>query len=247
MREEERLGHRQSEHYDEKWNARFEELLDYESEHGDCIVPCKQGKLGIWVRTQRVAYMAGSLAQDRIERLDGIGFKWKQRDKVPWETRFDQLVQYKAKHGDCNISRSQGQLGHWVNKQRFIYKKGKLSQDRIKRLNVIGFDWTPQRGNSRKTKAPPSTQKSSRKERVSSPSTNVNSPSAIDGTRGVEPNGFKGEGRNATSVLLPLKVPSKRSNHNSGTESDEEVDEIGALIYDQAMRQRQKKARPKAR
>ena len=61
--------------------------------------------------------------------------------------------------------------------------EGKLSQDRINRLNDIGFEWTLSRRGSRKR-------------------------------------------------------ASKRSNRNRETESDDEVDEIGALIYDQAMRQR---------
>ena len=123
----------------------------------------------------------------------------------------------------------------WVFTQRKSYRKGKLSKDRIDRLNGIGFEWTPQIGRSRKRKAPPSTrnQSLSRRERVSSPCSNVQSPSAIDGARGVEPNEFKGEGRGATSSALSLKVPSKRSDHNRATESDDEFDEIGALIYDQ--------------
>ena len=49
--------------------------------------------------------------------------------------------------------------------------------------------------------------------------------------RGAEP----GEERNTPSALS-LKVPPKRS--DDWKESDDEVDEIGALIYDQAMRQR---------
>ena len=130
---------------------------------------------------------------------------------VPWETQFNELVQYKAKHGDCNVPRKQGQFGRWVDKQRFNYKKGKLSQDRINRLNGIGFDWTPGRGGSRKGKAPPSTRKQSlpRKERLLSPSTDVDSPSAIDGASG---------SRNTPSVLS-LKVQPKRSDdHNCWTE-----------------------------
>ena len=154
--------------------------------------------------------------------------------RVPWETRFKELVQYKAKHGDCNVPQRQGQLGWWAVTQRQSYRKGELSQDRINHLNGIGFDWTPPMG-SRKRKAPPSTRKqTSRKVRLSSPSTKVNSPSAGDGARCAEPNGFKGEGRGATSA----KVPSRRSDRNRGTESDDEVDEIGALIYDQVMRRR---------
>ncbi|EJK71270.1 hypothetical protein THAOC_07311, partial [Thalassiosira oceanica] len=33
---------------------------------------------------------------------------------MPWETRYDELVQYKAKHGDCNVPWDhQGKLGVW--------------------------------------------------------------------------------------------------------------------------------------
>ena len=195
------------------------------------------------MRKQRAAYKAGSLAQDRIDRLSSIGFKWalvQIGPSAPWETRLSELLKYKAKHGDCDVPRSQGQLGTWVNNQRFNYKKSKLSRDRIYRLNGIGFEWTPGKGRSRKGKAPPGTrnQSLSRRERVSPPSTNVSSPSVGDGARGVESNGFKGEGHNPPSALS-LESPSRRSDQNRGTECDEEDDEIGALIYVQIMRQKQ--------
>ena len=83
------------------------------------------------MRKQRAAYKAGSLAQDRIDRLSSIGFKWalvQIGPSVPWETRLNELLKYKAKHGDCDVPRSQGQLGTWVNNQRFNYKKSKLSR-----------------------------------------------------------------------------------------------------------------------
>ena len=126
------------------WETRFNELVKYKAKHGDCNVPGKQGQLGGWVRSQRFAYKAGSLAQDRIDRLSGIGFKWvlvERGPEVPWETRFDQLVQYNAKHGDCNVPDGQGKLGNWVRTQRGAYKAGSLLQDRIDRLDSIGFLW----------------------------------------------------------------------------------------------------------
>ena len=128
------------------WETCFDQLVRYKAKHGDCNVPSGQGKLGTWVSKQRAAYKADSLAQDRIERLDSIGFKWafvEQSAKVPWETQFNELVEYKANHGDCNVPARQGQLGRWVHNQRSNYKEGKLPQDCIDRLNDIGFDWTP--------------------------------------------------------------------------------------------------------
>ena len=142
LQEEKKGDQMQNKHVE--WNARFKELLDYRSEHGDCDVPVLRGKLGQWVSSQRRAYTAGSLAQDRIDRLSSIGFKWAMKEggpTVPWETRFDELVQYKAKHGDCDVPTKQGKLGCWVCTQRGAYREDKLVQDRIDRLNSIGFKW----------------------------------------------------------------------------------------------------------
>ena len=56
----------------------------------------------------------------------------------------------------------------------------------------------------------------------------------------VECDGTKGQ-RFHSEPLLPLQqIPSSKSNLNLGTESDDEVDEIGALIYDQVMRNKGK-------
>ena len=33
---------------------------------------------------------------------------------VTWETRFAELVEYKANNGDCNVPVGQGELGRWV-------------------------------------------------------------------------------------------------------------------------------------
>ena len=297
----------QNEHVEKKWNARFKELLDYRSQHGDCNVPQKQGKLGMWVNIQRRAYNAGSLVKSRIARLSSIGFKWTLKEGgpiVPWETRFNELIKYKAKHGDCNVLSRQGPLGRWVHTQRKSCKKNKLSQDRIDRLNVVGFDWMPPRGAGSKERpweirfnelvqykakhgdcnvprsrgqlgrwvhnqrekyktgklsqdridrlngigfdcTPPRGRKSylpgSRiqllltKEKV--PITNVKSPSTGDKAMVVEPDKVEGEGLDS-EPSLPLQNPSSKSNLNLGTESDDEVDEIGALIYDQVMRNR---------
>ena len=222
------------------WETRFHELVQYNAKHGDCDVSTKQGKLGKWVGKQRAVYMAGSLAQDRIDRLNSISFRWTSHEvrKEAWETRFNELVQYKAKHGDCNVPRSQGPLGMWVYKQRGGCTKNKLSQDRIDRLNDIGFDWTPPMGGSRKRKALPSSREqfSSRQMRVPSLSTKAESPSTGARER-YEPK--KGEGFDSESSLPLQQIQSSKSNHNLMTESDDEVDEIGALIYDQVMRRRQ--------
>lgn len=82
LQEKRKRGQMQKRHDEksEKWNERFKELLDFRSEHFDCDIPVSQGKLGLWVSTQHQAYMTGSLAQGRINRLNSIGFKWRQTE-----------------------------------------------------------------------------------------------------------------------------------------------------------------------
>ena len=126
--------------FDLMWNSRLEELKEYKSTHGDCNVPLGQGRLGEWVHTQRRFYSKGKLPQERIHALEEVGFVWDLKDKL-WSARFVEIQKYKNQHGDCNVPVGQGQLRRWVSKQRYFYKRGELPQERIERLESIGFTW----------------------------------------------------------------------------------------------------------
>ena len=148
-RKEVTSGQRRWNKLDELWDARFTQLLKYKAKHGDCNVPQRQGSLGMWVRKQRKSYAADSISQDRVDRLDGIGFIWALRGRtltggktVTWDTRFSELLKYKAEHGNYNVpARQDGGLGMWVCNQRRNYRADSLAQDRIDRLDGIGFTW----------------------------------------------------------------------------------------------------------
>ncbi|KAL3797957.1 hypothetical protein HJC23_013195 [Cyclotella cryptica] len=65
--------------HDEKWEFRFQQLLEYHAQFGNCNVPRKwevNKSLGKWVDNQRVMHSQGRLAQNRFERLNEIGFYW---------------------------------------------------------------------------------------------------------------------------------------------------------------------------
>ena len=117
--------------------------------HGAAGTQCsaESGPPGKWVKNSANTtwHMAGSLAQGRIDQLGNIGFKWAMKEgspMVPWDTRFNELIQYKAEHGDCNVPARQGQLGNWVSKQRYEYKQRQLSKARQDRLESIGFEFS---------------------------------------------------------------------------------------------------------
>jgi hypothetical protein len=91
------------------------------------------------------------LSQDRIAKLEAIGFQWKvKKPPIGWERRFQQLVDYKNANGHCNVPQSfppDRPFGRWVMKQRCEYslkirgEKSQLRDDRVARLNALGFLW----------------------------------------------------------------------------------------------------------
>ena len=59
---------------------------------------------------------------------------------------FAALVDYSRNYGNCNVPdgwRDNPQLATWVRLQRPVKKSGKLSKERIRRLEQIGFVWNP--------------------------------------------------------------------------------------------------------
>lgn len=110
-----------------RWDLMFEELYKFKSLHGHCQVPCvytPYPALSQWVTTQRSMYRArneglySTMTDERLKKLDGIGFVWAvQNPSLPWEVRYNQLKEYKEKHGTISISRQdqqQKKLAEWV-------------------------------------------------------------------------------------------------------------------------------------
>jgi Helicase associated domain len=97
-----------------------------------------------------------------VVALERIGFEWvlgRGTVQVPpekrgsshtasqiWETRFQELQQYKQVRGNCLVPQSwkgNRRLADWVSEQRVANNKGLLDAERFHRLNELGFDWDP--------------------------------------------------------------------------------------------------------
>ncbi len=130
------------------WEKMFTQLCQYKQKYGHCNVPGygrhpENPQLSSWVASQRIAYKKGRLSQEQIQKLESISFIW-NIDEAEWEEMFNRLIAFKEINGHCNVSRDRKNyesLGRWVVHQREKYRKGKLSNDRIKKLNAIGFMW----------------------------------------------------------------------------------------------------------
>jgi hypothetical protein len=135
--------------HDDQWAQMLAHLLEYQKQHGDTQVPpsYRPHGLGSWVANHRVAERKGELRPDRREQLDAMGFEWRGMRKAGqqrWERRFEQLLSFQQRFGHCQVPmhwREDPAFGHWVDNQRAFRKAGKLSSERVRRLDEIGFQW----------------------------------------------------------------------------------------------------------
>ena len=133
---------------DVAWEGMFDALTGYKAAHGNCNVPREwpdNPKLGKWCAHQRTAYQNGKLSDDRIQKLDELGFAWNSLDAA-WEEMFTALKAYKQTYGNYYVPKrwkDNPELAQWCQRQRNVYKNNKLSPDRFRRLEDIGFVWDP--------------------------------------------------------------------------------------------------------
>ncbi len=141
------------------WERRFAELAEFKNRFGHTEVPSRWPDFRLlcaWVHTQRRAFTAGTLAEDRKRRLDELGLDWtpdrraRDAERPPrvgpclWEWRFEELRAYRQRFGHCNVPkdwRKNPQLGAWTSKQRASYLRGGMEPERARRLEELGFDW----------------------------------------------------------------------------------------------------------
>ncbi len=139
----------------EAWQEMLHALRDYKSRHGTCEVPAiyeLNPRLGRWVAAQRHKGKCGELPGDRKAALDSIGFSWSPGGNA-WAAMFKKLCDYKTEHGHCDVPQDRNghrDLSAWVQHQRTRRRKGVLEQDRIDRLEKIGFTWSVGRGSAKR-------------------------------------------------------------------------------------------------
>jgi Helicase associated domain len=101
------------------------------------------GSLAKWIERQRKDNRNGKLSAKQIELLDEIQFDWNVPPRQDtWDDFFQELQHYHDKYQSTLVcAHVDGDLGKWTTQQRRDYRKGVLSQDRIDKLNQLGFDW----------------------------------------------------------------------------------------------------------
>lgn len=155
-----------SKSHSEKWNQRFQDLSEFRSKHGHCLVPLdwpENPALAHWIKHQRGQHKAkhsgkhSTLTDAREQALENLGFVWDSH-RATWEERFHKIVQFQAIHGHSNLpSRYEAnpRLSTWVKCQRRQFKlfqqgkKSQMTKERIAKLTSIGFVWYPRQTTKR--------------------------------------------------------------------------------------------------
>lgn len=142
----------------EKWQERFDELIQFSKDNQHCLVPHtfpENPALARWVKRQRYQHKLlqegkqSSMTQDRIKILEEIGFVWDSHEAA-WQERLKELLDYKTANGNCLVPSNypqNPQLATWVKCQRRQYKlywegrPSNMTVERIMTLEKTSFSW----------------------------------------------------------------------------------------------------------
>jgi hypothetical protein len=131
------------------WYEMLNQLKDYYKKIGDFNVPKKYPEnqaLSSWLYYQKTLKRTGKLTQDKLDALEKVGYTFPtpMTNQKTWEERFVELLDYKAKNGDCKVPvryKANQQLATWVRTQRRNYKEGTIKGEKKDKLDKIGFIW----------------------------------------------------------------------------------------------------------
>jgi len=139
-----------------QWNKNYQELKAFKQEYGHCFVPVKYKEnktLGNWVASQRKLEAINQLEEAKKKKLTQLGFVWSsstQREMqsaydAQWDLNFERLKIYQQVYGTCQVSvKLNPVLQRWTRWQRLLFYEGRLSKERLAKLNEICFPWNIQ-------------------------------------------------------------------------------------------------------
>lgn len=123
-----------------RWEQMFQRLKEFHRMHGHCRVVSGDADqlLHFWVRRQRAAGTRGLLPPEQHRKLEALGFMFDVRQSA-WEDGYAELAEFERRHGHCDVTSHDGGVYEWTIAQRKSLRAGRLSPEREKRLEGIGF------------------------------------------------------------------------------------------------------------
>ena len=127
---------------EKRWGDQMAALARYKEDNDNCHVPDDHPTLGRWIGDQRRHYKlyeerrANPLTKTRFESLKKVGI---HRVPTRWDLRFEELKDFLAEHGHCDVQINYPRLGIWVLNQRFNLSE--MPKERVEALDTLGFIW----------------------------------------------------------------------------------------------------------
>ncbi|GEM_PF-4478612 len=135
-----------------KWEANYKQLIGFRASNPQRW-PGYYGQVNErflyhWCQAQRQlkAGTAGRkrLEQDRIDKLNSIGFFWTLDDikESLWSQKYKALQAYVEENGTSSIPtkiNGKGDLKAWLRRQQISFKNGALSEEKTEKLKSIGM------------------------------------------------------------------------------------------------------------
>ena len=148
----------------DSFEVNIKKLKEFREKHGHVNVP-RNHSLKIWCYRIRKRYKlwvngvinAKGLTDERVKRLEELGFEWDPKGKMKkeyMESKFQELLEFKQKHGHLNVPNSSKRntryLYLWCNRVRLEYMDSiankvslpgpfGLTEEYVHRLREIGF------------------------------------------------------------------------------------------------------------
>lgn len=111
----------------------------------------KEINLGNWIYLQKVKYREGKMASECVSLLNELHMVWENRVDFEWEEKYAIAVKFFESNGSLSVPVNQiyegVYLGKWISHQRQAYQKGKLSYDKIERLEKLNMIWDASKNN----------------------------------------------------------------------------------------------------
>ena len=141
-----------------QWQQKYELFKEYITNQG--YVPSqspdivhKGVKIGRWLFTQKTRHKAGKLSPEReaLLRSVGVDFETSRLDKeeAQWVQAYELFKEYISFIGRLPTQRTvykNTNIGHWLDRQKQVFKSGKLSPDREALLRSVGVDFEAAQG-----------------------------------------------------------------------------------------------------
>ncbi len=129
------------------WEKGFKRLKEFAEINKNCQVPYffknEDGfNLGGWVSERRRSYQLGNLSSEHEQKLESVlGWVWSIRENQ-FQKGFEQLKKYEKEYHHLDVPSAfedlDGfQLGRWISYQRKQYLLGKLSNDKVEKLESV--------------------------------------------------------------------------------------------------------------